>query len=63
MLPEINVISQTRDVVEAFAGYNHTDNTKDNQFYNMTNLTSDNYPVLSARKKRELIKNRNVPRK
>lgn len=56
MLPEINVISQTRDVVEAFAGYNHTDNTKDNQFYNMTNLTSDNYPVLSARKKRELIK-------
>lgn len=56
MLPGINEIAQERNVIDTFAGYNHTDNVQEGQFYNMKNLSADNYPAISSRKKREFIK-------
>ncbi|MBE5928501.1 MAG: hypothetical protein E7267_03895 [Lachnospiraceae bacterium] len=61
MLPEINYIEQSKDIIEVFGGYNHTEAIKDGQFFEMTNLSADNYPVLSARNRREFVKEINKP--
>lgn len=42
----------SRDMVDAFRGYNHNLRIGSGEFYDMKNLTSDYYPVLSPRKKR-----------
>lgn len=52
-LPQINEISQNRDVIDVFGGYNHSMTVRDGEFYEMTNLTSDDYPAVSVRKKRK----------
>ena len=39
-------------MVDVFKGYNHNLRIGDGEFYEMTNLTSDDYPVLSPRRKR-----------
>lgn len=41
-----------RDMISAFEGYNHNLRIRDNEFYDMENLTSSDYPVLSPRPKR-----------
>lgn len=41
-----------RDMISAFRGYNHNLRIGDNEFYDMKNLTSSDYPVLSPRPKR-----------
>ncbi|MDY2716255.1 MAG: hypothetical protein SOV28_06310 [Bacteroidaceae bacterium] len=51
-LSTINEISQSRDIVDSFGGYNHNVKIADGEFYDMKNLTSANYPVLSPRGKR-----------
>ena len=38
-----------------FRGYNHTEGAGDGELWDMENLTSDLYPVLSPRKPRYLI--------
>lgn len=45
-------IPTSRDIVSAFAGYNHNLRIADEEFYDMRNLTSDHYPCLSPRDKR-----------
>ena len=57
MFPQLNPIPTTRQMVEAFRGYNHNLRIGTGEFYNMENLTSDQYPVLSPRKKRGLYAN------
>ena len=61
MLTTINEISQSRSIISAFGGYNHTENVGENQFYDMKNLTTDNYPALSSRKAREFVKRMDKP--
>ena len=52
-LPHIkNLEKSTRRTVNVFGGYNHTPVIGENEFYNMTNMTSDMYPVLSVRRQR-----------
>ena len=51
-LPKLNNIATQRDVVEVFKGYNHNLRIGDGEFYDMKNLTSTHYPVLSPRGKR-----------
>lgn len=55
--PYISEIQQTRDVVDVFGGLNHTSNTQRGEFYNMKNMSSDSYPMLSPRKPRKAIWN------
>ena len=50
--PTLNAPSSSRDMVDAFKGYNHNMRIGDGEFYDMKNMTSDYYPVLSPRGKR-----------
>lgn len=45
-------ISSTKEMIDSFGGYNHNIRIKDGEFYDMKNLTSKYYPVLSPRDKR-----------
>lgn len=51
-LPELTELTTSRSVVDAFGGYNHNLRIGDGEFYDMKNLTSSYYPVLSPRNKR-----------
>lgn len=42
----------TRDMIDVFGGYNHNLRIREGEFFDMQNLTSADYPVLSPRPKR-----------
>lgn len=50
--PMLRVPSASREMLDAFGGYNHNLRIGDGEFYDMQNLTSDYYPVLSPRGQR-----------
>lgn len=52
--PKLRVPSASRQMVDVFGGYNHNLRIGDGEFYDMKNLTSDDYPVLSSRGQRGL---------
>lgn len=54
--PTLNVISQSRDMLRDFRGYNHNLVISDGEWFDMQNMTSDHYPVLSSRGKRGIIR-------
>lgn len=54
-LPKLRVLNSGRQVVDSFRGYNHNLRIGDGEFYDMRNMTSDHYPVLSTRPKRGLL--------
>ena len=51
-LPYLTELATSRDYIDVFAGYNHNLRIGDGEFYDMKNLTSTSYPVLSPRGKR-----------
>lgn len=55
MLPEIYEIDRSRSYIDTFGGYNRTENVSEGQFVDMTNISSDHYPAMSARTKREYV--------
>ena len=57
-LPKMNVLAASRTVTEIFGGYNHNLRIGDGEFYDMKNLTSAYYPILSPRGKRGFITGR-----
>ena len=50
--PQLKVQASSRKLVDAFMGYNHNLRISDGEFFDMKNLTSDHYPVLSPRNQR-----------
>ena len=50
--PQLKPLPTSREMVDVFRGYNHNLRISNGEFFNMKNLTSDNYPVLSPRGKR-----------
>ena len=48
----LNELPTTREMISVFGGYNHNLRIGEGEFYDMTNLTSADYPVLSPRPKR-----------
>ena len=50
--PTLPTNNSTRQMIDVFGGYNHNLRINDNEFYDMENLASDNYPVLSPRRAR-----------
>ena len=50
--PQLKVQSTSRQMVDMFRGYNHNLRISDGEFFDMKNMTSDYYPVLSPRGKR-----------
>lgn len=55
--PTLNVKTKSRDMIDLFLGYNHNLRIRENEFYDMKNMTSDYYPVLAPRKKRGMYNN------
>lgn len=51
-LPTLNELETTRDMIDVFRGYNHNLRIGSGEFYDMKNLTSTSYPVLSPRGRR-----------
>lgn len=52
--PTLKAPNSTRQIVDVFRGFNHNLRIWDGEFYDMRNLTSDEYPVMSPRKPRGL---------
>ena len=50
--PTLESIYSSRDMVDMFGGYNHNLRINEGEFYDMQNLTSSHYPILSPRGKR-----------
>lgn len=50
--PKLRELESSRQMVDTFKGYNHNLRILDGEFFDMKNMTSDYYPVLSPRKKR-----------
>lgn len=50
--PTLKEQETSRQMIDAFKGYNHNLRIGDSEFFDMKNMTSDYYPVLSPRKKR-----------
>ncbi len=50
--PKLRVTDSSRQMVDVFKGYNHNLRIGDGEFFDMKNMTSDHYPVLSPRGKR-----------
>lgn len=53
--PNIPENGNTRETVNQWQGYNHNYNLTDGQFYDLENLSSDCYPYLTQRKKRNTV--------
>lgn len=53
--PTLPVRAASRSVVDAFRGYNHNLRIGQAEFYDMQNMTSDYYPVLSPRGQRGIF--------
>lgn len=50
--PVLTELAATREMINIFGGYNHNLRIGDGEFYDMKNLSSDDYPILSPRAKR-----------
>ena len=50
--PMLRELDTARQMTDVFRGYNHNLRIRDGEFYDMKNLSSDNYPVLAPRAKR-----------
>ena len=60
--PKLRELQASRQMVDTFRGYNHNLRISDGEFFDMKNMTSDYYPVLSPRKKRGLYASPNSPK-
>ena len=60
-LPILNELPTTREMIEVFGGYNHNLRIGEGEFYDMKNLTSSDYPVLSPRPQRGIYVSPNNP--
>ena len=59
--PELRELPATREMVDVFMGYNHNLRIGDGEFYDMKNLTSNDFPVLSPRPPRGVYASPNIP--
>lgn len=50
--PKLRTSKHDRQMVDAYKGYNHNLRIGDGEFFDMENMTSDYYPILSPRGKR-----------
>ena len=50
--PLLGPVRKKESTVAAFGGYNHNAKTAENEFFDMKNLSGDDFPVLSTRRKR-----------
>lgn len=56
--PTLQEMNASREWLDVFKGYNHNLRIGEGEFYEMTNLSSDNYPILSPRPNRGIYKSK-----
>ena len=59
-LSRLQELPTSREMIDVFSGYNHNLRIGEGEFYDMKNLTSSDYPVLSTRPKRGLYASPNA---
>ena len=59
--PYLSELRTSRQMIDVFRGYNHNLRIGEGEFYDMKNLTSNDYPVLSPRERRGIYKTPAVP--
>ena len=59
--PKLQEVTRYRDMTTIFGGYNHQISCREGQFYDMKNMTSSHYPVLSPRHNRGIVKSFSNP--
>ena len=59
--PTLYTKQNSRQMVDVFKGYNHNLRIGDGEFFDMKNMTSDHYPILSPRGKRGVYASANAP--
>lgn len=60
--PTLTEMNASREWLDVFRGYNHNLRIGEGEFYEMTNLSSDNYPILSPRSKRGIYATPTTPK-
>lgn len=55
-LPSLDIVQKQAQSITDFQGYNHNIVINENQFYDMKNITTDFYPVLTQRRPRGTVK-------
>lgn len=59
--PVLSELNTSRELIDVFKGYNHNLRIGDGEFYEMKNLTSNDYPVLSPRPLRGVYATPSIP--
>ena len=59
--PTLKAPSGSREMLDTFKGYNHNLRIGDGEFYEMQNMTSAHYPLLSPRGKRGVYASPTAP--
>lgn len=54
--PKLQEVTRYREITSVFGGYNHQISCEEGQFFNMKNMTSKYFPVLSPRQNRGIVK-------
>ena len=54
--PILQEVSQYREMTTTFGGYNHQLSCQEGQFFDMKNMTSQYFPILSPRQNRGIVK-------
>ena len=54
--PIISEIKESKEMTNAFKGYVHTATVPDGAFFDLKNITTDDYPVMSTRKNRGFVR-------
>lgn len=54
--PFISNIRESKELTNAFSGYVHTLTVPDGAFFDLKNITTENYPVMTPRHKRGFVK-------
>lgn len=50
--PMLNSLGRTQEFIQEFKGYNHNLRIGSSEFFDMENLSCDDYPIMTTRKKR-----------
>ena len=61
LFPTFQEVTRYREMTTAFGGYNHQLSCQEGQFYDMKNMTSQHFPILSPRQNRGIVKQFAMP--
>lgn len=59
--PKLQEVTRYREMTTNFGGYNHRLSCGDGQFYDMKNMTTQYFPILSPRQNRGIVRNLSNP--